>query len=121
MPKSSSECRVIHLRDDPGEARGAGVPDMCLLVTNYRAEPYEGSGWSYGLSLDRLTVFEINNSHCSCYGPWEGGWSGEPCTATPFIYDDFAEQVTDNRTTVGGIADLETARRFLQEARNDAT
>lgn len=104
--------KTIHIREDPGESR----EPYKVLVTNYWTEPYEGSGFAYMLTHDGK-VREYGLGHCSCYGPWEGGWDGEPAQFTEYAFDDFRDAVTGDRVTVGGISDLDTARRFLEECR----
>lgn len=106
--------KTIHLRDDPGTY---DVPHQ-ILVTDYESGSWEGSGYAYALLEDGTTVREISIGHCSCFGPWEGGFSGEPAPFTDYSLADFADLVEGDRVTVGGLRDLPAATRFLAEVRS---
>ena len=110
--------KVIHLRDDPGDPSGT---DLSLLVTNYERGDYEGNGYSYGLSTDGGKVYEFQHGHCSCFGPWEGGYLGEPVVMTEYSMYAFRDVVLGENVTVGTVADLDTARRFIQEVQREAS
>ena len=59
---------------EPGQA---DLPDGSpWLVYWYRSGDYDGDGQAVA-SLPDGHLVEASLGHCSCYGPWEGGWSGE--------------------------------------------
>ena len=60
--------KVKHLQDDPGGLPG-GAWDV--VVTDYEAGDWEGSGYALLRVAGTGELKEFNLGHCSCYGPWE--------------------------------------------------
>lgn len=60
----------VHLNDDPGQ------PDEELqwLISDYKSGSWEGSGSAVG--FDGVDLLLYNLGHCSCYGPFDGGFNG---------------------------------------------
>ena len=62
-----SKCKLIQLNDNPG----LNEDGLIWLVTDYESGQWEGSGSAVGFNGIHLLVYNL--SHCSCYGPNEGG------------------------------------------------
>lgn len=53
-----------------------GIPNPDELVFAwYESGSYEGSG--YAIYERDGKVYEVETSHCSCYGPWSEGWRAD--------------------------------------------
>lgn len=67
---------------EPGWARVSDafeidIPEPDVLFAAYEAEGYEG--YAYVLYAEDGKFYEVNGSHCSCYG-LEGQWEPEETT-----------------------------------------
>ena len=62
--------KEIHLKDDLDVTVDE---ELDLVVTDYTAGSYDGSGDALGYSSKSNRVYHWNLSHCSCYGPFDGG------------------------------------------------
>jgi len=69
---------IISVGPDEADPVEKALPENAAwCVYLYEQGDYEGSGEAYVGTKDGK-FFEASLGHCSCYGPWEGGWSGEP-------------------------------------------
>lgn len=79
----------------------------------YRTAPYEGDGYLIGRKTDGTWV-HTSLSHCSCYGPTDGGWSNEglttSATTTP---DNLLERGTEDFNR-----DVEGLVSYIKETTN---
>lgn len=63
--------------------------DMNLLIAVYTYESY--SGKAFVLYEQDGKLFEVNGSHCSCYGLSEVGWDPEETTWPALLIRDFTD------------------------------
>lgn len=60
--------------------------DFKFIVYQYENYGYEGDGEAVGLCLTDNMLYIKNLSHCSCYGPMDGGIeSGDKMTIEDFL------------------------------------
>lgn len=64
---------------EPDQMKG-----VTILYAYYTYEDYSGDATVIFLKDGRL--FEVHDSHCSCYGLGEGGWNPEETTVENFIH-----------------------------------
>lgn len=65
------------------QTSGDEVKDIDILFASYEQGDYEGS--AFVLFSQNGKLYEVNGSHCSCYG-LEGQWSPEETSVEEILY-----------------------------------
>jgi hypothetical protein len=79
--------------------------DYQWLIYWYESGDYCGSGEAVKLDFDGK-LYSVNLSHCSCYGPGDGGFGGEG-----FTIDQFKESLD----SVHGLIEYKEIRDKIME------
>lgn len=93
---------IVHLHDNPNDYPSM---DYDVLITDYEIGDYCGSGEAVGIKDNQIDVYNL--SHCSCYGPFDGGGS-------PSASYTVAEYTTSAMVAVGDRIYRESLKYILK-------
>lgn len=69
---SCGPTKIISCGPDDSEPKTLN-PNTEWCVYHYTVGSWEGDGIAY--KYEDGKIYETNLGHCSCYGPWEDGWT----------------------------------------------
>lgn len=67
------DTRIVQLGEEANPP--SSMVQGSVIIYDYESGSYDGSGEAYMIKDKKLYFCSL--SHCSCYGPWDAGRSGE--------------------------------------------
>lgn len=88
-----------------------------IMVASYDIQGYEGTAFVLFEDTEDGKLYEVNGSHCSCYG-LEGQWEPEEVSPESLIHRCENGKIIDKQTTAAVLGVAKNIQEEREEAKN---